>query len=124
MTVTILALLALMKDVPDAVGDALFNIRSFTVRIGQKTVFKTMRRVLTALFLGVGVGFARSATQTSSIILSLCRTLVSISAIAAGVSVRNEAKDVDAEDSGMVYEYYMHLWKLFYLSYLVLPFAR
>jgi len=116
--------IALMKDVPDAVGDALFNIRSFTVRIGQKTVFKTMRRVLTALFLGVGGGFARLATQTSSMNLTLCRTLVSISAIAAGVSVRNEAKDVDAEDSGMVYKYYMHLWKLFYLSYLVLPFAR
>ena len=27
---------ALMKDVPDAVGDAQFNIRSFTVRIGQE----------------------------------------------------------------------------------------
>ena len=30
----------------------------------------------------------------------------------------------DPENPKQVYQYYMHLWKLFYLSYLVLPFAR
>ncbi len=113
-----------MKDVPDAVGDALFNIKSFSVRIGQKKVFKAMRRLLTSLFFGVGVCFAKGASHATTSTLLFCRSIVAISAIAAGVSVRNEAKIVDAEDSGMVYSYYMHLWKLFYLSYLILPFAR
>ncbi len=113
-----------MKDVPDAVGDALFNIRSFTVRIGQKTVFKAMRRLLTALFIGVGLGFAKGSIQATSKTISICRSIVALSSIAAGLSVRKEAQVVDAEDSAMVYKYYMHLWKLFYLSYLVLPFAR
>ena len=116
--------IALMKDVPDAVGDAKFNIRSFTVRIGQKTVFKSMRQLLTALFIGVGVSFVRGAIQASTTTIGICRSLVALSAIMAGISVRNEAQDVDAENSGMVYKYYMHLWKMFYLSYLVLPFAR
>ena len=113
-----------MKDVPDAVGDAMFNIRSFTVRIGQKTVFKTMRRLLTCLFIGVGLGFVKGTINASTLTLGICRSIVALSAISAGLSVRKEAQSVDAEDSDMVYKYYMHLWKLFYLSYLVLPFAR
>ena len=113
-----------MKDVPDAIGDELFNIRSFTVRIGQKRVFKTMKRLLTGLFVGVGVAFAKGTTQASTTTLVISRSIVALSAMAAGISVRNEAQTVDAEDSKMVYKYYMHLWKLFYLSYLVLPFAR
>jgi homogentisate phytyltransferase/homogentisate geranylgeranyltransferase len=130
-----------MKDVPDAIGDAKFNIRSFTVRIGQKTVFTSMRRLLTALFFGVGAGFTRFAVQafasaaaastsvaastsTSTCTLGIGRSIVAISAFAAGISVRQEAQSVNAEDSGEVYNYYMHLWKLFYASYLVLPFAR
>lgn len=119
--------IALMKDVPDAVGDAKFNIRSFTVRIGQKTVFTAMRRLLTVLFFGVGAGFVRSAADafgSTASSLGICRSIVAVSAFFAGVSVRQEAQTVDAEDSGEVYNYYMHLWKLFYASYLVLPFAR
>ncbi len=116
-----------MKDVPDAVGDAKFNIRSFTVRIGQNAVFTAMRRLLTVLFVGVGAGFSRSAFTafgSSSKTLGFCRCIVAISAFWAGASVRHEAQTVNAEDSGEVYDYYMHLWKLFYASYLVLPFAR
>jgi len=124
-----------MKDVPDAVGDAQFNIRSFTVRIGQKTVFTAMRRLLTALFFGVGAGFTRYAVQafaaaaastsaSAAATLGIGRSIVALSAFAAGISVRQEAQSVNAEDSGEVYNYYMHLWKLFYASYLVLPFAR
>jgi len=123
--------IALMKDVPDAVGDAKFNIRSFTVRIGQKNVFTSMRRLLTGLFFGVGGGFAWSAVEVfgssasaTRTALGIGRSIVALSAFGAGISVRQEAQNVNAEDSGEVYNYYMHLWKLFYASYLILPFAR
>jgi homogentisate phytyltransferase/homogentisate geranylgeranyltransferase len=117
-----------MKDVPDAIGDAQFNIRSFTVRIGQIKVFTAMRRLLMGLFFGVGLGFVRLAffgtTEMISTSLRCCRMVVALCAFGAGLSVRKEAQNVNAEDSGEVYKYYMHLWKLFYASYLVLPFAR
>lgn len=119
---------ALMKDVPDAIGDAQFNIRSFTVRIGQVKVFTAMRRLLTGLFFGVGLGFVQSAfvgtKETIPLTLRCCRIIVALCAFGSGLSVRKEAQNVNAEDSGEVYKYYMHLWKLFYASYLVLPFAR
>jgi len=55
---------------------------------------------------------------------TVCRVVVACAAALAGWSVRREAKGVDPDEAGEVYGYYMHLWKLFYLSYLVLPFAR
>jgi len=116
--------IALMKDVPDVVGDAKFNIRSLTVRIGPKNVFVAMKNLLSALFLFVGASFTRAAFVESTIGGTCCRGIVGLSAFAAGLSTQKEAVGVNPEDSSMVYKYYMHLWKLFYLSYLALPFVR
>lgn len=120
--------IALMKDVPDAIGDAQFNIKSFTVRMGQKNVFLAMRRLITVSFFGVGAAFVRGASVAyqSGIggEIALCRSLVALAAFGAGISSRHQAQSVNPEDSPQVYGYYMHLWKLFYLSYLFLPFAR
>ena len=118
--------IALMKDVPDVVGDRLANVKTFSVRLGQKQVFTGMRRLLSVLFWGVGATFARHAVRawTSSTGLAACRLVTAAAAAWAGWSVRQQAQGVNPEDSDQVYTYYMHLWKLFYMSYLVLPFAR
>lgn len=113
-----------MKDVPDVEGDELARVRTFSVRVGQKRIFHTMKRLLTALFLVYGFGFARAAFSANAALLSLSRMTVSALAFCAGFSVRKKATDVNPEDSEEVYGYYMHLWKLFYLSYLALPFAN
>jgi homogentisate phytyltransferase/homogentisate geranylgeranyltransferase len=137
--------IALMKDVPDVKGDALSNVRTFSVRWGPQSVFAGMHRLLAGLFLGVGVSFAKGAvngwssatalaSSSSSLALSslpwgalmipLGRAIVGLSAVMASWSVHTEARKVDPTNPSQVYKYYMHLWKLFYLSYLVLPLAR
>lgn len=116
--------IALMKDVPDVHGDRISNIRSFSVRIGQKTVFKTMRRLLSILFFTFGFGFVKASFTAPTRVISAFRAVTGVLAFAAGCSAEKKGRTVNAEDSGEVYQYYMHLWKLFYLSYLVLPFAR
>ena len=116
--------IALMKDVPDVAGDEMSNIRSFSVRVGQDRIFKAMRRLLCGLFVAFGAGFVRGAFLAPTKFLAGCRTLVGIASLAAGLSVREEAQPVNPTDSSEVYGYYMHLWKLFYICYLVLPFAR
>ncbi len=118
--------IALMKDVPDIKGDELSNIRTVSVRLGAKTVFRTMHRLLTGLFWGASIAFLRGAivNNTASMAVRLGRAVVGISGLWAGLSVQKEAAPVDPEDSKQVYNYYMHLWKLFYLSYFVLPLAR
>ncbi|KAL7528627.1 hypothetical protein ACHAWF_002647 [Thalassiosira exigua] len=116
--------IALMKDVPDAHGDRIFNIRSFTVRLGQKRVFNTMKGLLIALFAAFGGGLLKWSTMAPAAAVAARRGLVGLVCWAAGWSANREAREVDPEDSGEVYHYYMHLWKLFYLSYLALPLVK
>jgi len=116
--------IALMKDVPDVKGDKESNIKTMPVRYGQHRIFGSVRRLLTVSFLSIGIGFLKGAANAPSQVLTTCRTILGVSSVLAGYSVRKEAVSVDPEDSKQVYKYYMHLWKLFYASYLVLPFAR
>ena len=119
--------IALMKDVPDVKGDKLSNIRSFSVRIGQKQIFQSMRRLVSLLFYLFGAGFIQGsylAFQNSNFLHSFSRGAIALFAFLFGVRARNMGKLVDAEDSDEVYKYYMSLWKLFYASYLALPFAK
>jgi homogentisate phytyltransferase / homogentisate geranylgeranyltransferase len=121
--------IALMKDVPDVRGDLSSRVRTFSVRLGQDRVFHWTRRLLTGLFWAYGAGLMRSAIVTavrSSAVPLECalRGIAAVAAFWAGQSVRRQSRGVDPNDPGQVYEYYMHLWKLFYGSYLALPFAR
>lgn len=116
--------IALMKDVPDVKGDEVANVRTFSVRIGQKRIFWSAKNLLIGLFYSFGAGFLYQACFAPSRIIAACRSIVGVSSLAAGISVNKEAATVDAEDPKEVYTFYMHLWKLFYLAYLVLPFAR
>ena len=76
------------------------------------------------LFFAVGAGFMKGAMEAPSALLAAFRGTVSVASVLAALSVRKEAKIVDPEDPKQVYNFYMHLWKLFYLSYLALPIAR
>jgi homogentisate phytyltransferase / homogentisate geranylgeranyltransferase len=121
--------IALMKDVPDVRGDLSSRVRTFSVRLGQDRVFHWSRRLLTGLFWAFGAGLMQSAVVTavrSAQIPVECvfRACAAVAALWAGQSVRRQSRGVDPNDSAQVYEYYMHLWKLFYGSYLALPFAR
>ena len=119
--------IALMKDVPDVVGDRLANVNTFSVRLGQAQVFTGMRRLLSGLFWGVSATFVNQAIRAvsnNSMLLAACRLVTAAASAWAGWSVRQQSQSVNPEDNDQVYSYYMHLWKLFYMSYLVLPFAR
>jgi homogentisate phytyltransferase / homogentisate geranylgeranyltransferase len=113
--------IALMKDVPDVIGDKLANIRTFSVRIGQEKIFYFMTLLLQSLFGYVSIQFillaynALSSTTNNNIGLVLSRIITSLAASTAAMSVRKEAKLINPTDSEQVYTYYMHLWKLFYL---------
>mmetsp|Transcript_27011 Transcript_27011/g.39502 ORF Transcript_27011/g.39502 Transcript_27011/m.39502 type:complete len:389 (-) Transcript_27011:111-1277(-) len=118
--------IALMKDVPDVAGDEMARVRTFSVRIGQKRIFHTMRRLLSGLFGTVGIGFLRSASAAAATtpVTTVMRLSIATLSFLAAWEVNKASRGVDPEDSKQVYAYYIHLWKLFYLSYLFLPFAR
>ncbi|CAM9346730.1 unnamed protein product [Ectocarpus fasciculatus] len=116
-----------MKDVPDVKGDRKFNIPSFSVVLGEIKLFAFARRLLTALLwstaAALGVG-AKAAASASLPLTAASRGIVSALALITGQLVRRRAVGVDPEQPSQVYDFYMDLWKIFYLSYLFLPLAR
>lgn len=116
--------IALMKDVPDVRGDAIANIRSFSVRVGQKAIFTVARRLLSFLLCVFGIGFLNGIRTAPTSTVMACRALVGVASMFAGFKVRQKSLGVDPENSRQVYEYYMYLWRIFYMSYFALPFVK
>jgi homogentisate phytyltransferase/homogentisate geranylgeranyltransferase len=119
--------IAFMKDVPDVLGDKSSNVRTFSVRIGPERMFHMSRKLLMGLFYVCTAGFLQRAivtASTSTPVLTMCRYMVAVACLVAAQSVRQQSKVVDPSNPSQVYQYYMHLWKIFYISYLMLPFAR
>jgi len=112
--------IALAKDVPDVKGDKGAGIRSFSVRMGQGKVLALAQWMLSAVhYLAAGI-LAYAAMLGNP----LQRSLAALCAILLGESVRRQREGIDAADPAESYRYYMHLWKMFYLSYFILPFIR
>lgn len=119
--------IALMKDVPDVEGDNEANVRTFSVRVGRTRVFGGARRLAAAMFAGAAALFAVGAAAPSATTTTterLSRAAVAVTAALFATGARRRGATVDPKDKEEVYEYYMYLWKLFYGSYLALPFVR
>ncbi|KAK6127072.1 hypothetical protein DH2020_039184 [Rehmannia glutinosa] len=109
--------IALFKDIPDIVGDKIYGIQSFTVRLGQERVFWICISLLemayaVALFVG----------STSSSIWSKWITVVGHTLL--GLLLWNRAKSIDLKSKASITSFYMFIWKLFYAEYLLIPLVR
>jgi len=119
--------IALMKDVPDIIGDEMKGIRSLSVRLGPERVLQAASVILwglllaTAGFFGVG---AASAASTGQMLLAMPRAALSLAAIWSLRYAVTSRRGVDAKDPAGVFSFYMDVWKVFYASYLCLPLAR
>jgi len=136
------AVIALMKDIPDIVGDKAHNIKSFTVRLGATRVFAASTTLLCSLLAVAGGGILGTAwlghwgalvsggsgvvqiVTAPTAFTTAARTAVGLAALAAAIDTRGRSKQVTPSIQGEVYGFYMHIWKLFYASYLALLFVR
>ncbi|XGV99886.1 MAG: homogentisate phytyltransferase [Leptolyngbya sp. BL-A-14] len=108
--------IAIFKDIPDMEGDRQYNITTFTLRLGQKTVFYLALWVITSCYLGmVGAG-----------ILGLPGTnawfLIVTHLIALGL-LWLRSTQVDLSTQASISRYYQFIWKLFFLEYLMFPIS-
>ncbi|KAH6828615.1 homogentisate phytyltransferase 1 [Perilla frutescens var. hirtella] len=109
--------IALFKDIPDIVGDKIFGIQSFTVRLGQERVFWICISLLemayaVALFVGA----------TSSCTWSKWATVIGHTLL--GYLLWSRAKSTDLKSKTAITSFYMFIWKLFYAEYLLIPLVR
>ncbi|KAG9150743.1 hypothetical protein Leryth_002905 [Lithospermum erythrorhizon] len=101
--------IALFKDIPDIVGDKIFGIRSFTVRLGQEKVFWICIWLLQmAYFVAVMVGASSSYMWTKLV------TVLGHVGLALLLWVR--ANSVDLKSKASITSFYMFIWKVMILQ--------
>ncbi|KAJ6847440.1 putative homogentisate phytyltransferase 1, chloroplastic [Iris pallida] len=109
--------IALFKDIPDIDGDRIFDIRSFTVRLGQKRVFWICVYLLEMAYsVAIGIG------ATSSCLWSKIITVLGHAVLAS--ILWNRARSLDGMNKATITSFYMFIWKLFYAEYLLIPLVR
>lgn len=109
--------IALFKDIPDIVGDQIYGIRSFTVRLGQKRVFWICISLLQMAYAAAIFVGASSSCLWSKLITVLGHAML------ASI-LWSRAKSVDLESKAAITTFYMFIWKLFYAEYLLIPLVR
>jgi homogentisate phytyltransferase/homogentisate geranylgeranyltransferase len=118
--------IALFKDIPDIEGDRRYGISTFSVRLGQRTVFHLARGILTGCYLGVML-VTPWLMAVNRPFLALTHGLVLV--VFWGMSFRVTAlkQNVTVSEptaSGMTYpNFYQFIWKLFFLEYVMFPMA-
>ncbi|XP_071717220.1 homogentisate phytyltransferase 1, chloroplastic-like [Rutidosis leptorrhynchoides] len=109
--------IALFKDIPDIVGDKIFGIQSFTVRMGQKRVFW-----ICILLLEIAYGVAILVGASSTFLWSRYITVLGHAIL--GLILWGRAKSTDLESKSAITSFYMFIWQLFYAEYLLIPLVR
>ncbi|KST62834.1 homogentisate phytyltransferase [Mastigocoleus testarum] len=108
--------IAIFKDIPDVDGDLEYNITTFTIQLGKETVFNLARWVLSVSYVGIIlVGFLDLEFVNSSFLM--------FSHLTALILMWFKSRDLDLQDKIDTTSYYQFIWKLFFVEYLIFPFA-
>lgn len=116
--------IAIMKDVPDVKGDALYAIPTFSVKIGAAKVFRLSWTILVTLLASTSIAsvlFARSVTSGMG---RVAKVVLAGGLAVMAWDVRRRALVVESESSEQVFSYYMYIWNIFYACYFLLPLAK
>lgn len=107
--------IAIFKDIPDLEGDRRYHISTFTVRLGQQTVFNLARWVLTICY----VEMILVGRQIQGVHVAF---LITTHLIALG-ALWFRSEQVNLRDKQSIAQFYQFIWKLFFLEYLLFPAA-
>lgn len=116
--------IAAVKDVPDVKGDAMFGIRSFSVRFSPKRVLDSAVMLLCGSFCASAAALALGAVTAVTALDAVRRGGMAAGALLTARLIWRRKCTVDAVDRAGVYSFYIWLWRFFYGAYLALPFAR
>ena len=108
--------IAVLKDLPDASGDRLFRIATFTVRLGPRRALAMGLAALTAGYLGMAV-------LGPVLVPSADPWLLSGGHLLALALLRHWAARTDTGDHAAITRFYMRVWVLFFFEYLLVPAA-
>lgn len=109
--------IAIFKDIPDLEGDRQFQVRTLTVRLGPRFVFRLSLWVLTlcyGLLIGLAAAGALPSVQAAFLIISHLGLL--------GLLWWRSGQ-VNLQEKSHIKRFYQFIWRLFFLEYLLFPLA-
>lgn len=107
--------IAIFKDIPDIEGDRLYQINTFTLKLGQKAVFNLARWVITLCYGGMAIAAPFLPGVNAPFILI---THLLLLALFWWRSTR-----VRWGEKHSIPRFYQFIWVLFFLEYLLFPLA-
>ena len=110
--------IALFKDLPDIAGDEGAGVRTLSVALGPRFVFRTCLVLLGAAYAAAMVVGLLCTTHWWSAYVTVASHAI------LGSRLFQLSAVVDVGSSKSLYELYMFIWKLFYAEYALLPFIR
>lgn len=108
--------IALLKDVPDAEGDRLHSIATFTVRLGPERVMRAGLALLVVALGGMAVLGPLLVTGADPVVLAVGH-LVALAALWRWV------RETDPADRAAFTRFYMRVWVIFFLQYALVAVA-
>ncbi|MEH2413149.1 homogentisate phytyltransferase [Nostoc sp.] len=108
--------IAIFKDIPDIEGDRLYNISTFTIKLGSQAVFNLALWVITVCYLGIILVGVLHVPSVNPIFLVIAHL-----ALLVWLWLRSLA--VDLQDKSAIAQFYQFIWKLFFMEYLIFPIA-
>jgi homogentisate phytyltransferase / homogentisate geranylgeranyltransferase len=108
--------IAVLKDLPDASGDRMYRIATFTVRLGPRRALAMGLAALTAGYLGMAVVAPPLVPAADPWVLSGGHLL-------ALALLWRWAAATDTDDHAAITRFYMRVWALFFFEYLLVPAA-
>lgn len=104
--------IAIMKDIPDIIGDKEYDIKTLAVRIGpEKTFYLTLILLSLIYSVFIIIGFLRVIPEFN-ILFSAVHAVILL-------TVLSLARKVNPNKQQDIYSYYMKLWKFYYLEFIV-----
>ena len=108
--------IAIFKDIPDMEGDRLYNITTFTLKLGAPAVFNVTLWVIAICYLGMAIAGWLWLDSVNLVFL------VTTHLAALGLMMWR-SRSVDLQDKSAIASFYQFIWKLFFLEYLIFPAA-
>jgi homogentisate phytyltransferase / homogentisate geranylgeranyltransferase len=107
--------IAIFKDIPDAEGDRLYQINTFTLKLGQKAVFNLARWVITLCYGGMAIAALALPSLNAPFVII---THLGLLGLFWWRSTR-----IDWGEKRSIPRFYQFIWVLFFLEYLLFPLA-
>ena len=107
------SVIAIFKDIPDIEGDKKYNIKTFSVRLGQQKIFD-----VSIFLIMVNYVFAMVAGILISNVWN--QILVILLHLAVSILFYQQSRKVIVTDKISIWRFYRKIWRFFYLEYFIL----